>query len=76
MGFDQSILDRISKDSGVAAKQVVATVALLEEQGTVPFIARYRKEVTGNLDEVQIRTIADRLDYYKELLARRDTVLK
>src|SRR5688572_6062855 len=76
MGFDQSILDRISKDSGVAAKQVAATVALLEEQGTVPFIARYRKEVTGNLDEVQIRTIADRLDYYKELLARRDTVLK
>jgi competence ComEA-like helix-hairpin-helix protein len=76
MGFDQSILDRISKDSGVAAKQVATTVALLEEQGTVPFIARYRKEVTGNLDEVQIRTIADRLDYYKELLARRDTVLK
>ena len=76
MGFDQSILDRISKDSGVAAKQVAATVALLEEQGTVPFIARYRKEVTGNLDEVQIRTIADRLDYYKELLTRRDTVLK
>ena len=76
MGFDQSILDRISKDSGVTAKQVTATVGLLDEQGTVPFIARYRKEVTGNLDEVQIRTIADRLDYYKELLARRDTVLK
>ena len=76
MGFDQSILDRISKDSGSATKQVAATVALLEEQGTVPFIARYRKEVTGNLDEVQIRTIADRLDYYKELLARRDTKTK
>jgi len=76
MGFDQSILDRISKDSGVAAKQVAATVGLLEEQATVPFIARYRKEVTGNLDEVQIRTIADRLDYYKELLTRRDTILK
>ena len=75
MGFDQSILDRISKDSSVAAKQVAATVGLLEEQATVPFIARYRKEVTGNLDEVQIRTIADRLDYYKELLARRDTIL-
>ena len=76
MGFDQSILDRISKDSSVAAKQVAATVGLLEEQATVPFIARYRKEVTGNLDEVQIRTIADRLDYYKELLARRDTILR
>jgi uncharacterized protein len=62
MDFDQSILDRIAKDSGVAAKQVTATVVLLEEQGTVPFIARYRKEVTGNLDEVQIRTVADRLD--------------
>jgi len=76
MGFDQSILDRISKDSNVAAKQVAATVGLLEEQATVPFIARYRKEVTGNLNEVQIRTIADRLDYYKELLARRDTILR
>ncbi|MSO23034.1 MAG: RNA-binding transcriptional accessory protein [Acidobacteria bacterium] len=76
MSVDQSVLDRISKDSNVAAKQVAATVGLLEEQATVPFIARYRKEVTGNLDEVQIRTIADRLDYYKELLARRDTILR
>ena len=76
MGFDQSMLDRISKDSSVATKQVAATIGLLEEQATVPFIARYRKEVTGNLDEVQIRTIADRLDYYKELLARRDTILR
>lgn len=76
MGVDQSILDRISKDSNVAVKQVAATVGLLEEQGTVPFIARYRKEITGNLDEVQIRTIADRLEYYKELLARRDTILR
>src|SRR5262245_14494988 len=76
MGFDQSILELISKGSSVPSKQVAATVGLLEEQATVPFIARYRKEVTGNLDEVQIRMIADRLDYFKELLARRETILK
>ncbi|MCI0625903.1 MAG: helix-hairpin-helix domain-containing protein [Acidobacteria bacterium] len=76
MGFDQSILDRISKDAGAGGKQVAATVGLLEEQATVPFIARYRKEVTGNLDEVQIRTIAERLEYYTELLERRATILK
>lgn len=76
MEVDRSLLERISRDAGVAARQATATVGLLEEQATVPFIARYRKEATGNLDEVQIRTIADRLDYYKDLLSRRETILK
>lgn len=50
-------------------------MALLDEGSTVPFIARYRKEATGNLDEVQIRDAADKLAYFRELLARRETIL-
>src|SRR4051794_23415171 len=76
MEFDQIILGRISKEAGVSAKQVSVTVTLIEDQATVPFIARYRKEATQNLDEVQIRTIAERHEYYKELLARRETILR
>jgi protein Tex len=76
MELDQIILGRISKEAGVSTKQASATIALLEDQATVPFIARYRKELTQNLDEVQIRTIAERHDYYKELLARRETILR
>jgi len=55
---------------------VTAIVALLEEGNTVPFIARYRKEATGSLDEVAIRAVEDRHAYYKDLLERRKTVLK
>ncbi len=76
MSFDSILLDRISKEADVGSRQTEATIGLLEQQATVPFIARYRKEVTGNLDEVQIRTISERLDYYKELLERRSTILK
>ncbi len=76
MELDPIILAKISQDAGVKEGQARATVALLEEQATVPFIARYRKEATGNLDEVAIRDIADRLEYYKDLLARRETILK
>ena len=76
MGLDEIVRDRISKEAGVSAKQVEATIRLVEDQATVPFIARYRKEVTGNLDEVQIRTISDRHAYYQALLERRATILK
>jgi uncharacterized protein len=55
---------------------VASIAALLNEGNTVPFIARYRKEVTGSLDEVAIRAVEDRLAYYKELLERREAVLK
>jgi transcriptional accessory protein Tex/SPT6 len=75
MGLDQPILARISGDAGVQPHQAQATIALLDQQSTIPFIARYRKEVTGNLDEVQIRTISERHEYYKELLSRRETIL-
>jgi uncharacterized protein len=56
-------------------KGLTATIELLDEGGTVPFIARYRKEATGNLDEVQIRSIEEKLNYFRELEDRRATVL-
>ena len=52
-----------------------ATIGLLDEGGTVPFIARYRKEATGALDEVQIREIEDKLGYFRDLVSRRETIL-
>ncbi|ACM21361.1 S1 RNA-binding domain-containing transcriptional accessory protein [Geotalea daltonii FRC-32] len=70
------ILDVIVEETGLAAKQVANTVALLQEGATVPFIARYRKELTFELDEVQIRQIEDNLAYHSELEERKVTVLK
>ena len=60
----------------MAAKQVAATVALLNENATIPFIARYRKEKTGSLDEVQIAAIADEYHRYLEIEDRKATILK
>jgi protein Tex len=59
----------------VPLKGLVATIELLDEGSTVPFIARYRKEATGNLDEVQIRAIEENLLYFRELVSRKETVL-
>jgi uncharacterized protein len=65
----------IAQSIGVSLKSLVATITLMDEGGTVPFIARYRKEQTGNLDEVQIQSILEKLEYHRELDARRETVL-
>ena len=70
------ILATIIEESGLPRAGVLQTVALLNEGGTVPFIARYRKEQTGELDEVQIRQIEDLLAYHRELSERKITVLK
>src|SRR5437764_4922958 len=70
-----SVLLHISKQLNISLKSLVSTIALLDEGGTVPFIARYRKEATGNLDEVQIRDIQEKLEYFRELEERRETVL-
>src|SRR5438067_11331 len=70
-----SILLHICKLLNVPLKGMSAVIALLDEGATVPFIARYRKEVTGNLDEVQIRDIQEKLEYFRELEERRETVL-
>ncbi len=69
------IESRIATELGVRAAQVAATVALLDEGATVPFIARYRKEATGELDDAQLRTLAERLIYLRELEERRAAVL-
>ncbi len=66
----------LHEDTGLAPGSIRQTVTLLEEGATVPFIARYRKEATGELDEVQIRLIEERLAYHKELDERRRTILK
>jgi len=69
------IVQGIATELGVAARQVAAAVALLDEGATVPFIARYRKEVTGNLDDTQLRTLEERLGYLRELEDRRAAVV-
>ncbi len=66
----------ISSKIGVTVNQVAATVALLNENATIPFIARYRKEKTGSLDEVQIAAIADEYHRYLEIEDRKATILK
>jgi uncharacterized protein len=71
-----AILLHIAKVLNVPMKGLVATVELLDEGGTVPFIARYRKEMTGNLDEVELRAIETQLAYFRELEDRRETVLR
>ena len=70
-----SVLIHIAKLLNVPMKGLAAVVELLDEGATVPFIARYRKEATGNLDEVQIRDIQEKLEYFRELEDRRETVL-
>jgi len=65
-----------SKDLNISARQVAAVAKLFAEGNTVPFIARYRKEAHGNLDEVQITDIQEKLTYYNTLESRRQTILK
>jgi uncharacterized protein len=67
---------RIAQELSVRPQQVAAAVALLDDGATVPFIARYRKEATGDLDDTQLRQLAERLDYLRELDARRVAVLE
>src|SRR6187399_2110635 len=71
-----AVLLHIAKLLNVPMKGMQAVIELLDEGATVPFIARYRKEVTGNLDEVQIRNIEEKLAYFRELEDRRKTVLE
>ncbi|MDN3514900.1 MAG: RNA-binding transcriptional accessory protein [Candidatus Brocadia sp.] len=67
---------KIAKELNLTTKQVLTTATLLEEGATVPFIARYRKEATGSLDEIAITTIRDRIDQLRELDKRREAILK
>lgn len=71
----QKIVSHIAAELSVQPRQVAAAVALLDEGSTVPFIARYRKEVTGNLDDTQLRQLEERLLYLRELEDRRAAIL-
>jgi uncharacterized protein len=67
---------QIAEELGIREQQVEATVALLDGGATVPFVARYRKEVTGALDDAQLRTLEERLNYLRELEERRTAILE
>ena len=71
----QPLEQRLASELSIRPQQVQATIALLDEGATVPFIARYRKEVTGNLDDTQLRHLSERLIYLRELDARRQAIL-
>ena len=72
----QKIIEQIAQEIRVGVHQVKAAVELLDSGATVPFIARYRKEVTDGLDDIQLRELEHRLGYLRELEDRRGTVLK
>ena len=74
--LSSAVLLHIAQILNVPVKGLTACIELMNEGGTVPFIARYRKEATGNLDEVQIRAIEEKLAYFRELADRRATVLR
>ena len=65
----------ISQELNINSKQIEAVRQLLDQEATIPFIARYRKEATGSLDETQITAIRDRLDQLAQLDSRRETIL-
>jgi uncharacterized protein len=69
------ILLHIAQTLNLPMRGLVSVIELLDDGGTVPFIARYRKEATGNLDEVQIRDIEEKLAYFRDLMERRETIL-
>ncbi|MGI6372329.1 MAG: Tex family protein [Caldicoprobacterales bacterium] len=72
----QDIIVTLAKNLGVREKQVEDTIALLDEGNTVPFIARYRKEVTGGLDDIKLRELLDQLTYLRNMKARREEIIR
>ena len=74
--MNKEIIDEISNNLNIKNNQIEAVLKLLEEGNTIPFIARYRKEATGALDEEQIRQINEYYEYQISLLKRKETVIK
>lgn len=74
--MNQHIIATVSAELGLAPRQVASTLALFDDGATLPFIARYRKEVTGGLDEVQLRDVRDRAAYLRELEERRAAIVQ
>ena len=71
---DETMIIEIARTLGVRPQQVQAALSLLDEGNTIPFIARYRKEATGTLDEVQLRCIQEQYAYEQALSSRKETV--
>ena len=71
----QDIFRLISQGTGISERQVSNTVALLDDGCTIPFISRYRKERTGGLDETQIELIYKQYEHFKEVIARKKSIL-
>ena len=76
MSYSPELIQRVAKELVIAPASVLSTLALFAEGSTLPFIARYRKEATGGLDEVQLRDVRDRAEYIGEMEERRTAVLK
>src|SRR6478736_6281422 len=74
--MSQQLITTIAGELSLTAQQVEGALALFDEGDTLPFIARYRKEATGGLDEVQLRDVRDRAQYLRELAERRVAILK
>ncbi len=74
--LEEKFVERISKELSVRSQQAIKAIELLDGGATIPFIARYRKDVTGNLDEVQLEAIAERNTYFTALTQRRTSVLE
>ena len=74
--MNEVIIEEISKDLDISKKQVITVLKLLEEGNTIPFIARYRKEATGALNEEVIKSIDDVYQYQANLLKRKEDVIR
>ena len=74
--INEKLLKKIETEQNVKVKQIKAVLQLIEEGGTVPFIARYRKEATGGLDEEQIRTIYQEWEYGQKLAERKQDIMR
>ena len=74
--MNEEIIKNIALNLGITTKQVESVLKLLSEDNTIPFIARYRKEMTGNLDEEQIRSINEVYEYQVNLLKRKEDVIR
>jgi len=74
--MNEKLIELISQKTGLQAKYVENTVSLLQEGATIPFISRYRKERTGGMDEVQVASVGDALDYFNELEKRKESILQ
>lgn len=74
--MNKDIIDKLSKELGITVAQITAVLTLLQEGATIPFIARYRKEKTGNLDEVKIKEVSDVYNYQLNLLEKKENTIK